>query len=60
MIYKDFPTDEDILECESYRMCLCSEYNDCLHTHRCEMLHLKRLSKELEDILNKNSSERKS
>lgn len=55
MIYKDFPTDKDILECEDYWMCRFSEHNDCRYVDRCEMLHLKKLSKEIENILEKNS-----
>lgn len=55
MIYKDFPTDKDILECEDYWMCCFSEYNDCRYVDRCETLHLKRLSKQIENILEKNS-----
>lgn len=56
MIYKEFPTDNDILQCDCYKMCLFSEYNDCRYVQRCEMLHCNRLSKELEKILAKEES----
>lgn len=56
MIYKEFPTDKDILECEDYWMCCFSEHNDCRYVDRCEMLHCNRLSKELEKILVKEES----
>lgn len=56
MIYKEIPTDNDILQCDCYKMGLFSEYNDCRYTQRCEMLHCNRLSKKLEKILVKEES----
>lgn len=42
------PTDEAILNCIDYETCKYDLRNDCIYADRCERLHFKRLSEEIE------------
>ena len=53
MLCKEFPTDEDILNCEFVEMCKFSDINDCRYAERCDILQAEKLRSKLIDILNK-------
>lgn len=50
MIYKDNPTDEDLMNCDDFEMCSLSEHNSCIYRRKCEELQFRKLNNELEDV----------
>ena len=55
MIYKDNPTDEDLMNCDDFEMCSLSEYNSCIYRRKCEELQFRKLINELKDTKTKLS-----
>lgn len=50
MIYKDNPTDEDLMNCDDFEMCSLLERNSCIYRRKCEELQFRKLNNELEDV----------